>query len=42
MLDFSRVHEWILSEASFDPTALGKAEANLCLGNGYLGLRLAT
>ncbi len=42
MLDFSRVHEWILSEASFDPTALGKAEANLCLGNGYLGLRSAT
>ena len=42
MLDFSRVHEWILSESSFDPSALGKAEANFCLGNGYLGLRSAT
>ena len=42
MLDFSRVSDWILSETDFDPSALGKVEANFCLGNGYLGLRLAT
>ena len=42
MLDFSRVGDWIISETAFDPSALGKAEANFCLGNGYLGLRSAT
>lgn len=42
MLDFSRANEWIIAESSFDPLALGKAEANFCLGNGYLGLRSAT
>lgn len=42
MLDFSRAKEWIIAESSFDPSALGKAEANFCLGNGYLGLRSAT
>ena len=42
MLDFSRVNEWIVSEKDFDPSALGKVEANFCLGNGYLGLRSAT
>lgn len=41
MLDFTRAKDWILIEDAFDPTALGKAEANLCLGNGYLGLRSA-
>ena len=42
MLDFSRVDDWILTETEFDPTALGKVEANFCLGNGYLGLRSCT
>lgn len=42
MLDFSRVNEWLVSECDFDPGALGKVEANFCLGNGYLGLRSAT
>ncbi|MBR4392919.1 MAG: glycoside hydrolase family 65 protein [Oscillospiraceae bacterium] len=42
MLDFSRVNEWIVTEKDFDPSALGKVEANFCLGNGYLGLRSAT
>ena len=42
MLDFSRVGDWIISETAFDSSALGKAEANFCLGNGYLGLRSAT
>lgn len=42
MLDFGRISDWIIAERNFDPTALGKAEANFCLGNGYLGLRSAT
>ncbi len=42
LLDFGRVRDWILCETHFDPTALGKAEADFCLGNGYLGLRSAT
>ncbi len=42
MLDFSKANEWVITETGFDPAALGKAEANFCLGNGYLGLRSAT
>ncbi len=42
MLDFSKASEWKIIETDFDPTALGKVEANFCLGNGYLGLRSAT
>lgn len=42
MLDFSKAKEWKIVETNFDPNALGKAEANFCLGNGYLGLRSAT
>lgn len=42
MLDFSKASEWIIAEDVFDPSALGKVEANFCLGNGYLGLRSAT
>ena len=42
MLDFSKANEWTITEPEFDATALGKAEANFCLGNGYLGLRSAT
>ena len=42
MLDFSRAGAWVIAETAFDPTALGKVEANFCLGNGYLGLRSAT
>lgn len=42
MLDFSRANEWKIVETGFDSTALGKAEANFCLGNVYLGLRSAT
>ena len=40
MLDFS--NPWTITETNFDPNALGKVEANFCLGNGYLGLRSAT
>ncbi len=39
MLDFSRARQWEIVETGFDPSALGKVEANLCLGNGYMGLR---
>ena len=42
LLSFARVDDWMLIEQRFDPSALGKAEANFCLGNGYLGLRSAT
>ncbi len=42
MLDFSKASEWKIIETDFDPAALGKVEANFCLGNGYLGLRSAT
>ncbi len=40
-IDYSRVEEWILREDSFDAEHLGKCEAVMCLGNGYLGLRSA-
>ncbi len=42
MLDFNREGQWEIVETNFDPNALGKVEANFCLGNGYLGLRSAT
>ena len=42
MLDFTKASEWKIVETDFDPSALGKVEANFCLGNGYLGLRSAT
>ena len=42
MLDFSKANEWKIIETDFDPSALGKVEANFCQGNGYLGLRSAT
>lgn len=33
---------WIVSEVAFNPYALGKCEAIMALGNGYMGLRSAT
>ena len=42
MLDFSKARDWKIIETNFDVNALGKVEANFCLGNGYLGLRSAT
>ncbi|MCD8124453.1 MAG: glycoside hydrolase family 65 protein [Lachnospiraceae bacterium] len=41
-MDYSNIDQWILGEDSFDPTHLGKCEAVMSLGNGYLGLRSAT
>jgi len=40
-MDYSKIEQWILREDSFDPAHLGKCEAVLSLGNGYLGLRSA-
>lgn len=40
-MDYSKIDQWILAEDSFDPEHLGKCEAILCLGNGYMGLRSA-
>ncbi|MCD8231077.1 MAG: glycoside hydrolase family 65 protein [Clostridiales bacterium] len=40
-MDYSKISEWILGENCFDPTHLGKCEAIMSLGNGYLGLRSA-
>ncbi|MGL5624355.1 hypothetical protein, partial [Cetobacterium sp.] len=33
---------WIVSEDSFNSNNLGKCEAIMCLGNGYMGVRSAT
>ena len=41
-MDYSRAADWILAENRFDPDCLGKCEAIMCQGNGYLGLRNAT
>lgn len=46
MIDYTKgkgeLENWIVSEVAFDPDSLGKSEAMMCLGNGYLGLRSAT
>ena len=41
-MDYSRIGDWILREDCFDVEHLGKCEAVMSLGNGYLGLRSAT
>lgn len=41
-MDYSKITEGILREDCFDPEHLGKCEAVMSLGNGYLGLRSAT
>lgn len=41
MLDFCKANQWKIIKTDFDPSALGKVEANFCLGNSYLGLRSA-
>lgn len=46
MLNYSlgkgRDENWIVSEVKFSPDALGKCEAIMYLGNGYMGVRSAT
>ena len=41
-MDYSKIADWIIREDSFDPAKLGKCEAVMSLGNGYLGVRSAT
>ncbi len=41
-MDYSKINDWILREDCFDEEQLGKCEAVMSLGNGYLGLRSAT
>lgn len=41
-MDYSKASEWKVIERAFDPECLGKCEAIMCQGNGYLGLRNAT
>ncbi|WP_391115813.1 glycoside hydrolase family 65 protein [Psychrobacillus sp. L3] len=36
------LENWIVSEVEFHPDTLGKSEAIMCLGNGYMGLRSVT
>lgn len=40
-MDYSRAAEWILREESFEQEQLGKCEAIMSLGNGYMGVRSA-
>ena len=40
-MDYSKISEWILREDCFDADRLGKCEAIMSLGNGYMGLRSA-
>lgn len=39
---YDKAQEWKIEEGKFDSDLLGKCEAIMCLGNGYLGLRSAT
>ena len=41
-MDYSQAADWIIAENRFDDAKLGKCEAVMCLGNGYMGLRSAT
>lgn len=41
-MDYSKAKEWIIREKEFNTEYLGKCEAIMCLGNGYMGLRSAT
>ena len=41
-INYSKIDRWILAEDSFDLEHLGKCEAVMSLGNGYMGLRSAT
>ncbi len=40
-MNYGKIKEWILAEDCFEPTQLGKCEAVMSLGNGYLGIRSA-
>lgn len=41
-IDYSKIKDGIVREDEFNPEKLGKCEAIMSLGNGYLGVRSAT
>lgn len=41
-MDYSKAKDWIIRESEFNRNTLGKCEAIMSLGNGYIGLRSAT
>ncbi|MCD8146031.1 MAG: glycoside hydrolase family 65 protein, partial [Clostridiales bacterium] len=41
-MNYSKVSNWVLQEDAFAPQKLGKTEAIMSLGNGYMGVRSAT
>ena len=41
-MKYDSAKDWIIEEERFDSTVLGKCEAIMSLGNGYLGLRSTT
>lgn len=41
-MNYGKINDWILAEDSLNPDRLGKCEAVMAQGNGYLGLRAAT
>lgn len=41
-MDYSKISQWVIREDTFDSEKLGKCEAIMSLGNGYMGLRSAT
>ena len=41
-MDYSKAAEWKIVERAFNPERMGKCEAIMCQGNGYLGLRNST
>ena len=42
LMDYSKAQDWIIRESGFDAELLGKCEAIMSLGNGYMGLRSST
>lgn len=40
-MNYEKINDWILAEDCPDPARLGKCEAVMAQGNGYLGLRAA-
>ncbi|MGL5904900.1 MAG: hypothetical protein ACRCZO_19620, partial [Cetobacterium sp.] len=38
----NELKNWIVTESSFNSNNLGKCEAIMCLGNGYMGIRSAS
>jgi len=41
-MKYDKAKDWIIEESKFDSSFLGKCEAIMCLGNGYIGLRSTT